>query len=93
MLRSIPPSGIFKSEKQPYNQACFLLAFVEDHAGIYDSIMALAANQDVEGTLMYKLLTVCGNLLNTNKGKKKQIVWLEETRSTLLKIKEKQQLL
>ena len=70
-----------------------MVAFVKDHAGIYDSITAEAANQSLEGTLMYKLLTICGTLLNTNKGKKKQVVWLEETRSTLLKNTEKSELL
>ena len=42
---------------------------------------------------MYKLLTICGNLVSTNKGKKKQEVWLEETRSTLLKNTDKSELL
>ena len=72
-----------------FKHTFLLVGFVKDHAGIYDSVVAQAANQGMEETLMYKLLTICGNLLNVNKGKKSAEVWLEETRSTLLKSNEK----
>ena len=76
MLTTIPPSKAVKSD---YTATCFLLAFVKDHAGIYD-------------TLMYKLLAICGTHLIGSKGKKKTD-WIEETRSTLITIEEKHTLL
>ena len=39
------------------------------------------------------MLTLCGNLLKLNKQSKKQVAWVEDTRSTILNAREKQELL
>ena len=73
MLRGVPPSGVCH-EKGKYT--CFLLAFVADHAGIFDSVIAKETKSNLEGTLMYKLLTICGTLLKANQSTKTRITWI-----------------
>ena len=77
--------------KQVYKHTYFVLCFVEDVSAIFDSVNALEAGQtDLSETLMYKLLTICGNFLQHNKDKPKTIAWIEQTRSSVVQPGEKQ---
>ena len=87
MLRAIPPTRALQGKS--FGSTCFLVAFVKDSNGIYDSIEAGARTKS---TLMFKLLTICGKFLQGSWGKSKS-AWIEETRSTPISGEEKTTLL
>lgn len=93
------PTGQFKdlTEKPAYKQAVLLLAFVRDEADLHDSSLAFDEQSyqgvvDLTDTLQYKLLVVAGQLVKVNKKLKKQMVWVEDTRSVMLREDQKSQL-
>ena len=95
MLKTVPPTRQFSDQgsKQVYKHSFFILCFVADFDAIFDSVTALKAGQtDLSNTLLYKLLTVCGTYLSNNHGKKKQVCWVEQTRSVQVTQDEKEQL-
>ena len=58
---------------------------------MFDSVVELAAgNTDLSNTMLYKLLTTCGTYLANNQGKKKQVCWIEQTRSVQVTQDEKE---
>ena len=71
MLRHVPPTRQFQTA-QVFKHTFFILCFVQDFDGIYDSIAVLEAGEtDLSNTLMFKLLTICGGFLSHNEGKEK----------------------
>ena len=90
MLRTVPPTKQFcqlSKDQCGYKFTGMLIVFVKDFQHVYDSILG---EVETTNTLMYKLLTVCGNLLSFNKGKAKQVTWIEEARSTPLTAEQKE---
>ena len=84
MLKTVPPTRQFSDQgsKQVYKHSFFILCFAESFEAIFDSETALEEGQtDLSNTIFYKLLTTCGFFLSNNAGKKKQVGWIEQTRS------------
>ena len=84
MLKTVPPTRQFSDQgsKQVYKYSFFILCFVGNFEEMFDSVVALAAGEtDLSNTILYKLLTTCGTYLANNHGKKKQVCWVEQTRS------------
>ena len=76
---------------------CLLVAFVDGNDGLFDSTRAMMEHDssmpcDLSSTLQYKLLITCGTFVKTNKKTKKQVVWVEETRSVELDLSQKQEI-
>ena len=82
IVRGVPPIKQFShlsKDKAGFKFSGILIVFIKDFSAIYDSINGSGSAQE---NLLYKLLTICGNVLHFNKGKNKQVTWVEETRST-----------
>jgi len=81
MLQGVPPTKMLSNNS--FASTCLLVAFVENHAALYDTVIAKSVGRDLTTTLMYKLLTICGNTYSANRAGK-TLAWIEETRSTQL---------
>ena len=90
IIKGVIPSAQFKRVQQDFSQTVLLVAFVPNFEAIFDSTNAVQAHNgegavDLRHTLQYKLLITCGTLIKVNKKTKTQVVWVEETRSVMLK--------
>lgn len=97
MIKGVVPCAQFKGQTQDYMHTCLLVAFVEGNDGLFDSTRAMMEHDssmpcDLSSTLQYKLLITCGTFVKTNKKTKKQVVWVEETRSVELDLSQKQEI-
>ena len=70
MLKTVPPTRQFLG-KQVYKHSFFILCFVESFEDMFDSVLALQRGEtDLSDTIFYKLMTICGNFMSHNEGKK-----------------------
>lgn len=86
-------------DNMTYRQNMLLVFFVNDFNALYDSVNVInrskntnRASSDLSQTMQYKVLALCSNLIKINKKTKKQVAWIEETRSIELEPEEKQNL-
>ena len=100
IIKGVLPTRQFMNDSSmKYAQSLLLVVFVADFNDIFDSqnIIDLAKvaklpNSDLRRTLLYKVLAFSSNLVKVNKKTKKQVAWIEETRSINLEANEKQDL-
>lgn len=95
----LPTKQFMNDDNMTYRQNLLLVFFVNDFDALYDSANVINRSKktgqtsyDLRQTMQYKVLAMCSNLIKINKKTKKQVAWIEETRSIELEQEEKQNL-